>query len=67
MRVSESLRAAIRESGRTQADIARATGINQSVISRFMAGDGLRSENLDVLAEHFRLVLVEKGSQKKGR
>ena len=67
MQVSERLRAAIQESGRTQADVARATGVTQSVISRFMAGDGLRSENLDALAEHLGLVLVPKGSRKKGR
>jgi hypothetical protein len=58
MTVSEQLRQVIVKCGETRADIARATGVAESVLSRFVAsGRGLRSENIDKLCAYLRLGL----------
>lgn len=59
--VSETLREAIKTCEQTRYEISKATGVSNSVLSRFVAsGEGLRSQNLDILAEHLDLVLVPK-------
>jgi hypothetical protein len=60
--VSEQLRDALARCEATHYAISRATGIPQSVLSRFAGGAGLRSENLDRLAEYLGLVLTPKGA-----
>jgi hypothetical protein len=68
MTVSEVLREAIETCGMNRADISRATGVNQSTLSRFVAsGKGLRSENLDRLAEFLGLKLTGSGKAGKAR
>jgi hypothetical protein len=57
--VTDQLRKAVEECGQTRYAISKATGIPQSVLSRFVAsGAGLRSESIDKLCEHLGLVLV---------
>jgi hypothetical protein len=64
--VSETLRAALERCGQTRYAVSKATGIPQSVLSRFANGQPLRSENLDVLAGYLGLVL-KPGKARKGR
>jgi hypothetical protein len=66
--VSEQLRKALKASGESMYAVSKATGINTSVLSRFvMNGAGLRSENLDILAAYLGLALRPvKGGGKRG-
>jgi hypothetical protein len=64
--VSESLRAALEACGRTRYSVSKATGIPQSVLSRFAHGQPLRGDNLDKLADYLGLVL-KPGKARKGR
>jgi transcriptional regulator with XRE-family HTH domain len=65
MKLSEQLRHAIDSCGQTRYRIAKATGISEATLSRFMSGDrGLPMKTLDVLADHLNLNIVmtkEKG------
>ena len=45
----ETLREAIRDSGRSQNSIAKAAGVPQGAISVFMAGGGLRLDSFEHL------------------
>ena len=57
--------AAVEASGVSQYHIAQATGIEQSTLSRFMAGTGgMTVETLDKLAEYLGLEIVVKGKAK---
>lgn len=58
MTITEQLRQIARDSGQSQYRIAADTGIPQSRLSDFMAGKGMRSENLDLLAKHFGVRLT---------
>lgn len=59
--VTEQLRRAVENCGRTRYQISKQTGIPASVLSRFVAGGrGLRSESFDTLCSHLGLMLVEK-------
>ena len=58
--MTEQLREAIRASRQTPAAIARDTGVAKSVLSRFLNGADLRSDNLDRLAGHLDLRLVKR-------
>jgi plasmid maintenance system antidote protein VapI len=56
--ISEQLRAAIQDSGLSHNELAKATGVNQPSISRFVSGDrGLGSESIDKLAAYLGLEL----------
>lgn len=55
--VSEDLRTALNNSGQTRYAVSMATGIPQSVLSRFVHGYTLRGENTDKLAAHLGLEL----------
>ena len=58
--ISEKLRECITQSGLSQSELARETGIPQPSISRFMTGDrGLRLDAIEALCEYFGLVLSE--------
>ena len=64
--ISEKLRESIANSGLTQHELAKATGIPQPTISRFMTGErGLRLDAVEALCEHFNLILTEES--KRGR
>jgi hypothetical protein len=58
--VSMQLREAIERSGQSRYEIARQTGVNASVLSRFVAsGHGLRSHNVDALCTYLGLTLAK--------
>jgi hypothetical protein len=58
--LSDSLKQAITESGKTLKQLARVTGIPESLIRRFLAGEGdLRLAAADQLAHLLGLRLVE--------
>lgn len=55
--VSENLRDALERSGQTRYAVSKATGIPQSVLSRFYHGHPLRGDNTDTLAAYLGLEL----------
>lgn len=66
--VSETLRRELERCGQTRYAVSKATGIPESVLSRFIHGQPLRGANLDKLADYLGLVLVTKTSKTtKGR
>ena len=68
-KLSEQVRQAIETCGRTRYRLSKETGISQSMLSRFMAGDrGLSMAALDVLAENLGLqIVVRQPPKPKGR
>jgi transcriptional regulator with XRE-family HTH domain len=65
--ISAVVRAALEACDRTQAEIARDTGIAESVLSRFRSGEYLRGANLDRLAAYLNVeAVVRRGATKKG-
>ena len=67
--VTDTLRRAVERSGQSRYAIAKATGIDKAVLSRFVArGRGLRSTNIDRLCAYLGLELTTKsGKARKGR
>ncbi len=66
MKVSEVLRKAIEESEQTRAEISRATGSSEAVLSRFVRGiTAISTENADNLAEHLGLSLTRTRTKKR--
>lgn len=69
--ISEQLRRAIEQSGMSRYRISRETGINESVLSRFIRGEtGLTLETVDTICELLgaRLVIEAKPATKsKGK
>lgn len=67
--ISEQLRQAIEASEVSRYRIAQETGIDQSALSKFMAGKrGMNLETLDILGEYLGLELVPiKAKMKKGK
>lgn len=68
-KLTDQLRAAVVESGRTLGQITRDTGIDKSALSRFVNGErGVSMEALDKLGEYLRLrIVADKPKTKKGR
>ena len=67
-KLSDQLRAAIDASGMSRYAICAAIGLDQSVMSRFMAGaSGLSVENIDRLGELLGLALVTTNKPAKGK
>ena len=69
-RLSEQLRVAIDSSHRSRYAIAKAIELDQSVLSRFMAGkSGLAIETIDRLGEllGLRIVVEKRTNKRKGR
>ncbi len=59
--ISQVLRKAIAESGKSLADLQRATGISDTVLSRFVRGERtLTLPTADKLARHLGLELVKR-------
>ena len=56
MTISETVKAAVENSGQTQKTIAEATAVPQSVISEFLRTGRCSSKNLDAIASHFGIV-----------
>lgn len=66
--VSETLRKALERCGESRYAVSKATGIDESVLSRFHHGQPLRGENLDRLADYLGLELRPKARRRrKGR
>lgn len=66
--VSETLRRELERCGQTRYAVSKATGIPESVLSRFTHGQPLRGANFDKLADYLGLVLTAKaGKTRKGR
>lgn len=66
--VSETLRRGLERCGQTRYAVSKATGIPESVLSRFIHGQPLRGANFDKLADYLGLVLTAKAgsARKKG-
>jgi len=62
--VSETLRAALESCGQTRYAVSKATGIPESVLSRFVHGQPMRGTNLDILADYLGLELRPKANRK---
>ena len=57
--LSDQVRQAVKNCGQTRYAISKATGIAESTLSRFMAGErGLPMKTLDKLADHLDLHIV---------
>jgi hypothetical protein len=66
--VSETLRAALEKCGQSRYAVSKATGIPESVLSRFTHSQPLRGANLDKLADYLGLALTTKpGKARKER
>lgn len=58
-KLTDQLRAAVAGSAMTLSDLARATGVDKSALSRFVNGErGLSMEALDAIGERLRLRIV---------
>jgi transcriptional regulator with XRE-family HTH domain len=59
MKLSDQLRHAIETCGQTRYAIAKATGISEATLSRFVSGDrGLPMKTLDLLADYLELTIT---------
>lgn len=58
MKVQDSLRKAVRDSGLPQRQIALGAGVGVSPLCRFMGGASLRGEHIDKLATYFKMKLA---------
>ena len=68
MKLSDQLRQAIRESKHSRYAIWKATGIDQGVLSHFLAGRrGMSIQSLDVLCEFLQLDLRPARRTRNGR
>lgn len=50
--LSDQMRGLLATCGQSRYSIAKTTGISQSTLSKFMAGHGIETSNLDKLASH---------------
>jgi transcriptional regulator with XRE-family HTH domain len=68
LKLSEQLRRAVDTCGQTRYAIAKATGISEATLSRFMSGErGLPMKTLDTLADYLDVnITIGKGRPKKG-
>jgi transcriptional regulator with XRE-family HTH domain len=69
MKLSDQIRRAVAHCGQTRYAIAKATGVSQSTLSRFVNGErGLPMDTLDILAEYLDLrITIGKARHRKGR
>ncbi|MBX3375172.1 MAG: helix-turn-helix domain-containing protein [Phycisphaeraceae bacterium] len=64
MTLTEALRVALERCGETRYAVSKATGIPESVLSRFIHGDYLRGRNMDRLADYLGMELKAKAGRK---
>ena len=65
-KLSDQIRDAVANCGKTRYEIYKATGIDQAALSRFLAGQrGLEMTTLDILADYLNLNL--KAPKRKGK
>ncbi|PQO37587.1 XRE family transcriptional regulator [Bremerella cremea] len=68
MSIAEQLREQIETSDKSRYEIARQSGIAQSVLARFVAGEtSLSMANVEKLVSYFELELTERPKGKKHR
>ena len=66
MKLSDQLRHAIETCGQTRYAIAKATGISEATLSRFVSGDrGLPMKTLDLLADYLDLNITPQNRKDK--
>jgi transcriptional regulator with XRE-family HTH domain len=66
MKLSDQIRRAVDASGLSRYRIAKEIGVAESTMSRFMAGSGLETANLDALADLLGLDITVGKKAKKG-
>lgn len=64
MKISETLRRIIRDSGLTRYELSKRTGVTQAGLSRFMDGFDVTTRTIDALAKELGLELVAKSKPK---
>ena len=66
-KLTDQLRRAVADSGRTLGEFSRDTGIDKSALSRFVNGErGLSMESLDTIGYYLSLRVVAGKPRKKG-
>lgn len=67
-KLSQQLRDAIEKAGVSRYEIAKATGVSQSTLSKFVLGTrpGLSFDAMDRIGEYLGLVVVKKQPKKRG-
>lgn len=67
-KLTDQLRRAVADSGKTLGELARETGIDKSALSRFVNGErGLSMEALDAIGDYLGLrIVASKPQAKKG-
>jgi predicted transcriptional regulator len=65
MTPSDQLRRIIRQSGMTRYQIAKASGVPQSSLSRFMDGKHTSTDTIDRLAKVLKLEIVTRNDKDK--
>ena len=63
--LSDQIRQALRDTNESRYAIARATGVSQSQLSRFLGGRWLAEATLDRLAEHLDLVVMPRSEKRQ--
>ena len=66
MELAETIRKAIRDSGKSRNQIAVDTGIDPAVLHRFLYGGGLKLETAETLLNYFGFDVVKKRGSKNG-
>ena len=61
--LSDRLRRAIEECGRSRYEISRRSGVDQAALSRFMAGGSLKLESIEKLAPVLGIEIVVKAKK----
>ncbi len=66
IKLSDQIRRAVEGCGQTRYVIAKATGIDQSTLSRFVSGErGLPMNTLDRLADYLELSITMKSQRRR--
>jgi transcriptional regulator with XRE-family HTH domain len=66
IKLSDQIRRAVEGCGQTRYAIAKATGIAESTLSRFIAGErGLPMNTLDQLADYLELSIATKSQRRR--
>ena len=66
LKLSDQLRDAIRNAGCSRYEICRQTGIDQSVLSKFMSGErGVSLTTVDMLCEFLKVDLTKRRDKRK--
>lgn len=63
--ILDTIKKAIKKSGKTRYQIAKETGVNESQLCKIMQGTDLRCATADILCEYLGLELIKKESKRK--